>query len=110
MKRFGKFVAGIRAAGLVTLIALLAAGQTAQAQQSEASTPAKPDEVDFSAEALDYDTEADIVTASGDVRMTRDGNQVRADKVVWNRKTGDVEAIGNVRVTNPGATPPMATG
>lgn len=55
----------------------------------------------FSAGALEYDTRADIVTATGDVRMTREGQRLRADKVVWNRKTGGVVATGNVAVTNP---------
>lgn len=60
------------------------------------------EEVRFSAETLSYDTEADIVTASGDVRMYREGNRLRADKVVWNRKTGEVIATGNIAITNPG--------
>ena len=59
------------------------------------------DQVAFSAGALEYDTEADVVTASKDVRMTREGQKLRADKVVWNRKTGQVLATGNIAVTNP---------
>src|SRR3546814_15625987 len=45
--------------------------------------------------------DADIVTASGDVRMFRRDDRLRADKVVWNRKTGQVVATGNIAVTNP---------
>ena len=48
-----------------------------------------------------YDSQADVVTASGAVRMERDGNYVAADQVVWNRKTGEVRALGNVVVMNP---------
>jgi LPS-assembly protein len=59
------------------------------------------DIVDFTADQLDYDTDAEVVTASGDVRMTREGNKLRADKVEWNRKSGAVQATGNVMVTNP---------
>jgi LPS-assembly protein len=59
------------------------------------------DQVNFEANQLDYDSEADVVTASGDVRMVRDGNRLRADKVIWNRKSGEVRAEGNVTVTNP---------
>jgi hypothetical protein len=33
--------------------------------------------------------------------MERQGNRLRADTVVWNRKTGKVVASGNVAVTNP---------
>ncbi len=55
-------------------------------------------DVDFSSERLEYDTSAEIVTASGDVRMARDGNRVRADKIVWNRNSGEVVATGSVIV------------
>lgn len=67
----------------------------AQAAQPGAGEEA---EVDFAANQLDYDSEAEIVTASGDVHMTRDGNRVRADRIIWNRTTGEVRAEGNVIV------------
>ncbi len=60
------------------------------------------EQVRFSADTLSYDTANDIVTASGDVRMYREGNRLRADKVVWNRKSGEVVATGNIAITNPG--------
>ena len=64
--------------------------------------PAETDEVvEFSAEQVTYDSQADVVTASGAVRMERDGNHVASDQVVWNRKTGEVRALGNVVVMNP---------
>lgn len=88
------------------LMAAFGVAQTAVAQEPPAapplSTPAADEQVDFSAEQLDYDSNADIVTASGDVRMTRQGNRVRADRVTWNRTTGAVVAQGNVAVVNPG--------
>ncbi|HEU0066014.1 MAG TPA: LPS assembly protein LptD [Sphingomonas sp.] len=59
------------------------------------------DQVQFSAGSLEYDSEADIVTATTDVRMFREGQRLRGDKVVWNRKTGRVVATGNIAVTNP---------
>src|SRR6187551_378478 len=34
--------------------------------------------------------------------MYRSGDRLRADKVVWNRKTGKVVATGNIVVVNPG--------
>jgi LPS-assembly protein len=64
--------------------------------------PADDDQVQFSAGELQYDSDEDIVTATGDVRMFRSGNRLRADKVVWNRKTGKVVATGNIAVVNPG--------
>ncbi|WP_380877785.1 LPS-assembly protein LptD [Sphingomonas sp. DBB INV C78] len=64
--------------------------------------PANDEEVVFSSETLAYDNDGDIVTAMGDVRMVRAGNRLRADKVIWNRKTGEVTAEGSVAVVNPG--------
>jgi LPS-assembly protein len=65
------------------------------------AAPVAADQVQFSAGTLEYDYNADIVTAAGAVRMTREGDRLRADKVEWNRKTGRVVATGNVAVTNP---------
>lgn len=66
-----------------------------------APPPADPKQVQFSADTLEYDNNADVVTASGEVRMSRQGNRLRADKVVWDRKSGKVVATGNIAVTNP---------
>lgn len=65
-------------------------------------TPTHENEVTFSATNLEYDNDADVVTASGDVRMFREGYRLRAEKVVWNRKTGQVQAQGDVAVVSPG--------
>ncbi|RYD92945.1 MAG: LPS-assembly protein LptD, partial [Sphingomonadales bacterium] len=63
--------------------------------------PATGDQVQFNADQIDFDYEADIVTASGDVRMFRNSDRLRADKVTWNRKTGQVVAEGNIVLVNP---------
>ena len=42
-----------------------------------------------------------MVTASGAVRMNREGNYLAADEVVWDRKSGEVRAKGNVVVLTP---------
>lgn len=68
----------------------------------ETSVPADGDQVQFSAEGIEYDGNADIITATGDVRMFRQGDRLRADRIVWNRKSGQVVATGNIVVTNPG--------
>ena len=68
---------------------------------TDIAQPASDKEVAFSADQLNYDSNADIVTAEGNVHMLREGNKLRADKVVWNRKTGEVTASGNVAVVNP---------
>ena len=57
--------------------------------------------VEFSAGQVTYESQSGLVTATGAVRMQRDGNHVAADEVVWNRKTGEVRAKGNVVVMNP---------
>ncbi len=96
------------ASGLI-LIAAPAAAQDLQQHPTvdvpppvtDAPAPAAAKQVQFSANALDYDSNAEIVTATGEVRMTRDGNRLRADKVVWNRNTGKVVATGSIAVVNP---------
>ncbi len=98
-------------AGSAILFAL-AAALPAQAQDLQDRTtnpapppatplPTDPDQVQFSATTLEYDSDADVVTATGDVRMYRQGDKLRADTVTWNRKTGQVMANGNIAVTNP---------
>ncbi len=95
-------------AGCAVLLAEPAWAQDLQdrAVQPPAAAPAPPavvegEQVQFSADALEYDTEGDIVTATGAVRMQRAGERLRGDKVVWNRRTGRVVATGNIAVTNP---------
>jgi LPS-assembly protein len=92
---------------------LLGVPATALAQPLDASLPAEtepepaataPDSealVGFSADQVSYDTSSELVTASGAVRMSRDGNYLAADRVTWNRRTGEVRADGNVVVVNP---------
>ena len=74
---------------------------SAQVATVEPPPPVAEGQIAFSADTLTYDSETDIVTASGGVRMTREGNNLRADRVIWNRQTGEVRAEGNVRVVNP---------
>lgn len=90
---------------------LLTVPVAAAAQSSPESAPsAQPppiavtDEnqiVTFSADMVTYDNDADVVTASGEVRMNREGNYLAADQVIWDRKSGQVYARGNVVVTTP---------
>lgn len=66
-----------------------------------AQTPRQDDQIDFTADQLEYDFDAEQVEASGDVRLFRQGQRLRADRVTWNRDTGQVVAEGNIAVTNP---------
>jgi LPS-assembly protein len=77
--------------------------QTAAATPVPAASTAKTagQTVTFSADQVVYDSDADVVTAQGEVRMARDGNYIAADQVVWERKTDVVRAKGNVVVLTP---------
>ncbi len=106
---------GGTALGAIAAVCLCTAPAAAQDLQDRGGAPAAPvgadapappapadaEQVRFSAAQLEYDSEADIVTATGDVRMLRQDDRLRADKVVWNRKTGQVVASGNIAVANP---------
>lgn len=54
--------------------------------------------IDFSAETIRYDDLTQTVTASGDVILRSDGQLIRAEKIMWNRATGDIRAVGAVRI------------
>jgi LPS-assembly protein len=98
-------------AGSAMLFALAAAApagaqdlqdrQATPPPSAETPPPADPDQVQFSSGTLEYDQDSDTVTATGDVRMFRQGDKLRADQVVWNRTSGKVIATGNIAVTNP---------
>jgi len=77
-----------------------AIGQTI-VSNAPAAADAAPPVIEFSADQVTYDSEADMVTASGAVRMSREGNYLAADQVVWNRKSGQVRAQGSVVVLTP---------
>jgi len=81
-------------------VAVAAQAEVPAATPAPSPTPAEPN-VNFSADQVTYDSEADIITAQGRVRLDRDGNYVAADQIVWTRKTGAVVATGNVVVVNP---------
>jgi LPS-assembly protein len=98
---------------LATTLPLLCAGSPLVAQsvnsprpaplaQGDAPTPANEEEVTFASDTLSFDSEAEVVIATGNVRMARQGDRLRADKVQWNQRTGVVRAEGNVAVVNSG--------
>ena len=59
--------------------------------------PAGTDIVRFAADKVSYDNDNDIITATGNVVMRRDGQSLRADTVVYTRKTGAIVGTGNIR-------------
>ena len=93
--------------GLISLVealalSLLAGVQPALAQDAIDApvAPAPQDEapVAFEADRVEYDTNSEEMTATGNVVLRRDGQAVRSDSVVWNRKSGVIVASGGVRM------------
>ena len=82
---------------------MIVAAPAAASAQTTVAPPASTAEqlIQFSADSVAYDGNADVVTATGDVRMNRDGNYLAANQVVWERKTGQVYAKGNVVLLTP---------
>ena len=89
---------------------LLALPAAAAAQDAAALTdpvavttvPGAPaDNIEFSADVVTYENGNDVVTAQGRVRLNRGGYYLAADKVVWDRKSGQVTADGSVVVLSP---------
>ncbi|GGD90761.1 LPS-assembly protein LptD [Tsuneonella deserti] len=66
----------------------------------EASLPPAPTgerQINFEANEVAYDNNADTVTASGNVVLRSEDRSVRADQVTWSRTTGQIVASGDVR-------------
>ncbi len=82
-----------------TALPSVAVAQEAEPDAVEAK--ATGDQIGFSAAVVEYDSNTEIVTAKGDVIINRDGYTVRADNVIWNRTSGEVNAIGSVRAVGP---------
>ncbi|MGB7374019.1 LPS-assembly protein LptD [Pontixanthobacter sp.] len=121
VSRKRRFVPAIAATGGAVLVALAmphtAAAQTVRAdgQTAAPADPAPPAEpvdargpavinsaaesrrIMFEADDLAYDSQQDIITASGSVLLRSEDRSLRSDQVIWNRATGQIEASGNVR-------------
>jgi LPS-assembly protein len=86
------------------LLAALLVPLPAWAQDAEQPPVAVPEfneagerQVAFEARELNFDSDSDTVTASGDVLLRSGDQSVRADDVSWNRQTGQILATGNIR-------------
>ncbi|WP_407876358.1 LPS-assembly protein LptD [Qipengyuania nanhaisediminis] len=72
----------------------------AEAEADEANrgfAQGESEQIDFEADQISYDSEAETVTARGQVVLTSDEASVRADEVIWNRRTGAITARGGIR-------------
>lgn len=65
-----------------------------------AEASAEGDLIRFEANAVDYDSDSETVTATGNVVLRRDGQSVRAESVSWNRQTGAIIAKGGIRIVD----------
>ncbi len=54
--------------------------------------------VDFEADRIFYDENNGIITAEGNVVLIQQGTTVKADKLIFNQKEQEGEAIGNVKI------------
>jgi LPS-assembly protein len=67
--------------------------------EGPAPTP-DADRIGFEADGVEYNSDADTVTAKGNVILRRADQSVRSDAIVYNRKTGQIVATGNVRLVD----------
>lgn len=70
-------------------------------QSAAPDAPANADSegpIAFEADEVEYNDNADTVTAKGSVVLRRSDQSVRADQVTWNRETGQIVASGNIRL------------
>ncbi len=56
------------------------------------------------ADLLVYDQQRDVVTASGQVRIEYGGNRLVAERVIYDRKTGRLRALGDVELVQGDGT------
>ncbi|TCU61228.1 LPS-assembly protein [Novosphingobium sp. PhB57] len=76
---------------------------TGPIEGAPAAPPASTDDnvpIAFEADTVEYDQNDEFVTATGNVVLRKDRQSVRADKVTWNRKTGQIIGNGNVRMVD----------
>lgn len=78
------------------------AADPAPPPQEASREPAQPAEIRFQSDRVTYASDAETVTATGNVVLRRAQQTVRADVVTWNRKTGQIEASGNIRFVDEG--------
>lgn len=63
-----------------------------------------PERMLIEANVLEYDIDRGVVTVQGAVRIYYQGNSIVADRVVYDQKGGNLQAIGNVELVQPDGT------
>ncbi|MEQ1498753.1 MAG: LPS assembly protein LptD [Novosphingobium sp.] len=96
----------LSAGGLPLEAAAQVAQETSQPVTGEPSAVTRPvpspppdqdEPVSFEADGANYNDNSEELSVFGNVVLRREGQSVRADKIVWNRKSGTITAQGNVR-------------
>lgn len=77
-----------------------AAAAEPAAPQAEAQPQPAAEQVQFTADQVEYDNNADTITAKGNVVLHRDGQSVRADTVTYDRKAGKIAVDGDIRLVD----------
>ncbi len=76
----------------ISLLLVIGAMSSAPAQEAAITD----DQIDFSADKIVYDQNTNVVTATGNVILTQNGNQLTADTVVYEVDSGEVRASGGI--------------
>jgi LPS-assembly protein len=97
-RRFQPLGAGVALALLALPLPVLA--QEPVPAQDPPSDSQADREIAFEANEVGYDSDSEVVTASGDVILRSQGQSVRADAVSWNRNSGQIVATGNIRLVD----------
>jgi LPS-assembly protein len=67
-----------------------------------------PDSTLLEADTIERGESDDIIIATGNVTSRAQGRIIRADKIIYNQRTGIVNASGNVTIINPDGTSSFA--
>lgn len=98
--RLHRWMAGGASLALAALSQPVLAQEAAPSPAATSASPSDEAPISFEADSVEYDYNNEVVTASGNIFMHRDDQSVRADKVSWNRKTGQIVASGNIRLVD----------
>ncbi|KEO91969.1 organic solvent tolerance protein [Erythrobacter longus] len=108
---FGVMLKRVQRASHIAMIAAFAVPSSLAAQESAApktltqeeidaadqQAPAANEQIEFEANEVEYNAETDVIIAKGQVILRNSRASVRADEVLWDRKSGIITASGAVR-------------
>ena len=61
-------------------------------------------DIAFEADTITVEQENGVMVATGNVKVTQQGDELAADKITYNQLTGEARATGNVRLTTKDGT------